>query len=102
MSKRQDREEKVIERLEAENRTLKQINRSLMKRVKKLGRGYRKFMLAQDEGEEQDAVEAARIAAKKMCFQCGMGEYKKVEIANRYFRMCKECGKRGKTKIKEE
>jgi uncharacterized protein (DUF342 family) len=99
MSKRTEREEKVQERLERENRELKQINRSLMKRVKKLGRGYRKFMLAQDEGEEQDAVEAAKIAAKKMCFSCGIGEYKEVIVMNRRWRQCSECGKRGKVTI---
>lgn len=99
MSKRQDREDRILERLQEENKTLKQINRSLMKQVKKLGRGYRKFMLAQDEGEVDDAVEKVKAAAKKMCFACGIGEYKEVIVMNRRWRQCSECGKRGKVTI---
>jgi len=98
LSKRQDREDRLLERLQEENRTLKQMNRSLQKQVKKLNRGYRKFLAVQGEEEEREAVEEAKEVAKKICWDCNEGEFKKIEIAGRYFRLCNVCGKRGKTK----
>lgn len=101
LSKRHEREERILERLTLENKELKQINRSLLKQVKKLSRGYRKFM-AEDDESEKDAVECAKEIAKKMCWDCSEGEFKKIEIAGRYFRLCNVCGKRGKTKYVEK
>lgn len=99
MSKRQDREDRLIDRLQEENRTLKQINRSLQKQVKKLSRGYRKFLAVQGAEEEKEAVQEAKEVAKKICWQCNTGEYREVIIANRRFRQCQDCGKRGKVTI---
>lgn len=101
MSKKHEREQRVLERLQEENKILKQANRRLQKQVKELGRGYYKFMVAQDEEQEKEAVHEARETAKKICYDCGTGEYKEIIVAKRRWRQCAECGKRGKVTILE-
>lgn len=98
MSRRQDREDRLLERLQTENKELKQLNRSLMKKVKSLSKGYYKFMVAQDEEQEKEAVQEAKETAKKLCYECS-GEYKEIIIVNRRFRQCQDCGKRGKVTV---
>lgn len=99
MSKRYDREDRIAERLKEENRELKQINRSLMKQVKKLSRGYLKFTTAETKAEEQEAVHEAKETAKKICFSCNEGEYKEIIVMNRRWRQCQACNKKGKVTI---
>ena len=99
MSRKSDREDRLLERLQEENRTLKQINRSLMKQVKKLNRGYLKFTEAETKEEEKEAIKEAKEVAKKICWDCGTGEYKEIIIMNRRFRKCQDCGKQGKVTI---
>jgi hypothetical protein len=100
MSKRrQDREDRILERYQLENRELKQTVRSLQKKLKALNKGYYKFMVAQDEEQEKEAIEAAKETAKKICWACGTGEYKEIIVMNRRFRRCQDCGKTGKITI---
>lgn len=94
MSKRVDREDRYIQRLEEEIRELKKTKKSLEKRIKKLSRGYRAY-LDKDFEEESDPKQEE----KKICWECGVGEYKLYVILNRRWRACSECGKRGKVKI---
>lgn len=96
MSKKFERDEKIIDRLELENRNLKSENRLLRKRLKSLSKGYHKFLL---EDGQNEAVEEAQEIAKKICFQCGIGEYKEIIVVNRRWRQCQECGKKGKVSI---
>lgn len=96
--RRQDREDSLLERLQNELRELKQTNRSLQKKLKSLSKGYYKFMVAQDEQEEKEAVEEAKETAKKLCHECS-GEYREIIIAKRRFRKCQDCGKTGKVTI---
>lgn len=92
MSKWQ-REDKIQERLEQENRELKKEVHRLHKLVKKLNRGYHKLV-------EEDLVEEEHIPAEiiKKCWDCN-GEYKEIIIMNRRFRQCQQCGKRGKVTL---
>jgi hypothetical protein len=98
MSKRIDREDRILENLRSELRIVKSENRQLRKRLKKLSRGYNKFL---DESEEvqEAAVEEAKEIAKKICWDCNIGNYELIIIGNRRFRKCSECGKRGKVSI---
>lgn len=93
MSKKYEREEREVERLYKLNRELKAENRRLHKIVKSLNKGY-KSMVEEEVIEEEQVPEVA----KKYCYQCN-GLYLEVIIANRRFRQCQECGKRGKVTI---
>jgi len=99
MGKKQDREDQLVDRLQKENRELKQINRGLMKQCKKLSRGYYKY-LAHEEEAQDGIVEKAVEEARKVCFLCG-SDYREIIVFNRRWRKCQnpQCGKRGKVSI---
>ena len=99
MGKKFEREERIIERLQQENRILKSENRHLRKKLKELSKGYYKFMVAEDEFKQEEAVETAKKVAEKICYDCNIGDYKEIIIMNRRFRQCTHCGKRGKVTI---
>lgn len=101
MSKRFDREQRVIDRLEQENRELKKQVRSLQKHLKKLSRGYMNYLDQEDTNKEEALKEVKKSAeeAAKVCWTCGQKTYNIVHVANRRFRRCKECGKQGKVTI---
>lgn len=88
------REQDELERLQEEVRTLKSTNRSLMKRLKKLNKGY--YKLAEEEKLDEEDIPQV---VKKMCWDCTVGELIRIEVGNRYFRRCENCGKRTKTKL---
>ena len=98
MSKKQDREDRILERLQEENRTLKQINRSLQKKLKTLTKGYYKFLNAEGEEEEQEAVQEAKQTAQKICWTCQEGVLELVNLGIRYYRKCNSCTYRTKGK----
>lgn len=99
MTKRIDREEKENERLIQENRNLKSENRHLKKKLKQLNKGYYKFLYAENEEEEQELLQEVKEVAKKICWDCGIGEYQEKIVLNRRWRECSNCEKRGKTTI---
>lgn len=86
------RNDDELSRLEKEIRELKAENRYLLKQLKKLNRGYYKL-------REEDTIEDVPEIVKKMCWDCGFGEYQEIVIYNRRFRQCTNCGKRGKVSI---
>lgn len=86
------RQEDETERLLKQNRELKATNRSLMKQLKKLNKGYYKL-------REEETIEDVPEVVKKMCWDCGFGEYKEIIVHNRRWRACTNCGKRGKASI---
>lgn len=98
MSKRFDREQNEIDRLNKENRELKSLNRQLHKKLKQLNKGYYKYLLNEDDDREK-AIEEVKTVAEKICFDCSIGEYKLMTIANRRWRLCSYCGKKGKVTI---
>jgi len=93
MSKRHEREQKVLERLHNENRELKQEVRNLKAGIRRLNKGYDKF---QETDIPEEKIKAVESAIKKICFDCNQGEYKLIIVAGRRFRCCDNCGKRGK------
>jgi hypothetical protein len=98
MSKKYEREIKEVERLQQEVRDLKQENRQLRKRLKAVSKGYYDYLL-----ETEDFVdnESNKEEVKKICWLCGIGEYKEIIVAGRRWRQCQniKCGKRGKVSI---
>lgn len=100
MSKKYEREQKVVERLEKENRELKSENRTLRRKLRELSKGYYKYMVAEDEEQQLEALQKVQEVAEKVCWDC-QGTYKLIVIANRRFRRCNDCGKQGKVTIVE-
>lgn len=98
MSKRWEREERIIDRLNIENKKLKSENKTLRRKLRELSKGYYRFMVAEDEAQEKEAAEQAKEVAQKLCYECH-GEYKEIIVVNRRFRQCQDCGKRGKVTI---
>jgi hypothetical protein len=99
MSKRFDRENRVVERLQEENKKLKSENKQLLKRLREATKGYYRYMVADGFDQEQEALKEVKEIAKKICYDCQIGEYKEIIIINRRFRECQNCGKRGKVTI---
>jgi hypothetical protein len=97
MSSKFEREEKLITRLQLENKKLKELNRSLSKKLKQLNKGYYKYLYESDTQQEKDTC--IKEVAKKICWDCAIGEYKEMVVLNRRWRECQNCGKRGKIKI---
>lgn len=98
MSKKADREDKEIDRLEKDNRELKALVRQLNKRIKRLSRGYKKYL---DEEPLKPEVEEVQEEVK-VCWNCARGVLEKIVVLNRYWRQCTVCDKRTKTKLINE
>jgi dsDNA-specific endonuclease/ATPase MutS2 len=94
-----DREEKELDRLEKQVRELKKENKSLHKRLKQLSRGYRKFLAAETEEEDKEALSAAKKEAEKICYDCQKGILEVKVVLNRRWRECTICPKRTRTKL---
>lgn len=93
MSKKHEREQRILERLHQENRQLKQEVKSLRNSIRKLNKGYHKL-------EEDDKIEKKDIPVEaKKCWDCTIGNYNLVIIMNRRFRRCDNCGKTGKVSL---
>ncbi len=92
------RKEEYVERLEAQIRELKSENRSLLKRVRRLSKGYRKFL---DQEHDEDVKEAPKAISDeiKACWECTKGVLIKKVVLNRSWRECTVCPKRTRVKI---
>jgi hypothetical protein len=99
------RKDDEIERLEQEVRDLKAVNRSLLKRLKKLNRGYRK-----ERGEEKNKgkkpprqhdtrEEETDLPPRRKCPDCETGEVLEVIVLDRRWEECTLCFRRTKAKI---
>ncbi len=91
MSKRHEREQRITERLQLENRKLKSENKTLRRKMRELSKGYYKFMVAEDTEEEQEAVQEAKATAQKICWTCKEGILELVNLGVRYYRQCSSC-----------
>lgn len=94
--KKNDREDDIVERLEKEIRELKSINRSLLKRLKKVDKEYHKSLDAAEETKEEDLQEIAKPIKLKNCNDCGKGTIKEINLMGRIFLECSGCGPKGK------
>lgn len=92
MAKKKDDSE--IDRLEQQVRELKSLNRSLMKRLKKVDRHYKEVV---NEREEEDAG-SEKERTKRTCSNCERGELTEVNLLGRVFERCTVCDWRSKTK----
>lgn len=95
MSRKADREVRVMQRLQQENRSLKQEVKSLRNSIRKLNRGYDK-LVEEEKIEEKDIPIPAKI-----CYDCNVGTLEKVSVFGRYWRQCNNCPKRTKTKMEK-
>lgn len=91
MAKKKDDNE--IDRLEEQIRELKSLNRSLMKRLRKVDRHYKEVI---NEPEETSTEEEK--GTKRSCPQCTRGEITEVNLLGRVFERCSVCDWRSKTK----
>lgn len=99
MAKKTNSDELYIESLEEKIRELKSVVRSLTKRLKKVSRGYYKYLNECEEQEQEVEVRKFKEEVKdvlvKVCHECG-GNYRLIIIGTRRFRKCQTCGKKGK------
>ena len=98
MTKKYTREENINERLEQENRQLKQQVRFLSKRLKKTTRGFYKVQNEDNTDEKENIIEEAIKEIEKICWTCKVGVLAKVELLGRYWRKCGNCDYRTKAK----
>lgn len=96
MTKKIRREEDKVEQLERENRELKSINRSLLKRLKKVDKGGSKH--ERRKKDEQLYIETQDDEEDNTfnCPQCSRGNLNKVSVAGRTFFKCLICEYRTK------
>lgn len=95
MSKKYEREHRVLERLQIENKELKQKVKSLTSSIRRLNKGFQKL-------EEEEKIEEKDIPLPaKICYDCNVGEMVKTTILNRSWRQCNNCSKRTKTKMEK-
>lgn len=89
--KKKDPDDEVT-RLQKQVRELKALNRSLMKRLKKLDREYEepKDIDIEDINEDLDTMHMP------LCQECGKGSLKTVVISQRSWQKCDTCTYRSK------
>jgi hypothetical protein len=98
---RYDREDRIIDRLQRENKELKKENRSLQQRLKRVSRGYKAYLDKDPLEEPSRHQENAKLEgrdADKVCWECN-GSLKVIIVGNRRFRKCDQCDKRTKVRI---
>ena len=81
-----------VDRLQQEVRELKSLNRSLLKRLKKVDRFYHESL------EQEEAVVEAKpvYTTPPKCPKCGIGKMLAVTVVGRSFTRCEDCGHRTK------
>lgn len=94
MGKHSSELEDKIEELEEEIKSLKATNSALRRRLKKLDGSFSEDDFL-DEAQIQKKYEAANEYSCPSCKKMSMEE---IEVANRTFRRCVNCGKRTKAK----
>ena len=87
------KEEDEVEKLEKEIRELKMINRSLLKRLRKVDKGFDEFIKDKSEERQNEKYEEEK---KPDCPNCRKGFTARVNIAGRNFSRCEVCGWRSK------
>lgn len=95
MSKKYEREEKALVRLEQENRVLKATIRSLNKRIRNVVKGYNKEL---DNEYITSSKSFQEEPIKSLCDQCNQGILSTIEVAGRTIKICDVCSYRSKAK----
>jgi len=95
MGRKKSEDEDKIEQLEDQIRTLKAINKSLVRRLKKIDKKftYHEF----EETDVQSKFRTEEVIIKLYsCEFCNKTEVEEFEIVGRKIRKCNSCGKRSK------
>lgn len=87
--KRKKEDVDKLEQLERDNKSLRTLNRSLMRQLKKLNRDINFEELSEEETFED--------IPKNQCPQCTRGTIKEVDLGPRKFSRCEVCNYRTKT-----
>lgn len=90
MGRRRRNPDSDVERLEEEVRELKSLNRTLMRQLKKVNRGYRK--IREEDLEEEEVKEVKR--SKDPCPTC-REEVQTIQVGPRTIKACRSCSWRG-------
>lgn len=90
-SKKTDREQDEITRLEKEIRELKALNRSLMKQLKKLAKGIHREEALEALEKLEEPTNVQKEEPKNLCEECGRGRLKESIIVGRRFLSCTVC-----------
>lgn len=80
MSKKKNKEEDQLYKLEKENKELKNINRALLKRLRKVDKGYEKRNYREEETIDDN-----------LCKECGKGYVYEVPLGPKKFFRCSVC-----------
>lgn len=92
-------EDDEVERLQKEVRELKSLNRSLMKRLKKIDREYaEEIEKANSERAQSEDVPSVQTR-RSLCGHCGKGNIVTVDIVGRKFQKCDTCDWKSGRKI---
>lgn len=102
MSKKYERQQDDLERLEKELREYKAENKALRKKLKVVNKGYYKYLVASDKAEQEEASEQIKAIAIKICYSCNIGNLKLMILGNRYIRKCTNCDYHTKSKSIED
>ena len=95
--KSRDTDEETIDRLYKEIRELRSLNRSLLKRLKKVDRDYQKALDSTEDEELPRKFEEA-VQRAIACPNCSKGLLQVVELMGRQFSRCDTCDYRSKAK----
>ena len=91
------KKDKELERLEAENRELKKLNRQLLKKLKQVNKGYRKVRDSDvDETDEPEEKEDPKMEVCPKCFERKLKEVKFTILGKKekIITICDSCGHR--------
>jgi hypothetical protein len=88
-----------IERLEAEVRELRAINRSLMRQIKKLDRGYKEPDEDKGKKKPREVPIDKDEAPARTCPECHKGHVIEKIVLDRRWEECNLCPRRTKAKI---
>lgn len=91
MSRKQQREVDLVDRLEKENRELKSTVRTLQKRLKKIDKDYRVELEEASKERQLEDDQKVRKAPAPKCLHCGKGNLFEVDLLGRVFVNCDSC-----------
>ena len=101
MARKRKDDEDEISRLEKEIRELKSLNRSLLRRLRKVDKGFGEYAKEIDYGKEEEKQKPITTVKRPLCGSCGRSELTDITIAGRCFKRCEVCGWRSKAEKKQ-
>lgn len=97
MGRKKSEEEDYIEQLEDQIRTLKAINKTLVKRLKKIDKKFTYHEIEESDIQTKFDVNEKQLKPRLLqCSFCKKNELEYFEVAGRKIGKCNNCGKRTK------